>query len=123
MYMKGYKLSFGEIIVHSNNIAEIIIAEGVIMCERKVDELHDFLLGTLAAPFRVLINKRNAYSYSFEAQKIIVNLKEIEAIAFAVYSPSALMSIETIMNVNDRNDWNVKMFRSQEAALIWLKQA
>ncbi|GAA4293148.1 hypothetical protein [Aestuariibaculum suncheonense] len=118
--MKGYKLSFGEIIIHRNNLAEIIIGEGVIMCELKVDELHDFLLTNLAAPFKLLVNKKCSYSYTFEAQKNIVCLKEIEAIAFAVYSPSALMSIETIMNVNKRDVWNTKMFRSQEAALLWL---
>ncbi|MFD2725516.1 hypothetical protein [Hyunsoonleella rubra] len=63
--MKEYKLSFGTIIVLKDNLAEVIINEGVVMNEVMVDIYHDFLLSYLKAPFSLLINKKNSYSYTF----------------------------------------------------------
>ncbi|MCH4551473.1 MULTISPECIES: hypothetical protein [Aestuariibaculum] len=119
--MKGYRLSFGEIIIHNNSLAEVIVDEGEIMCELKVDEYHDFLLSSLVAPFKLLINKINSYSYTFEAQKIVGNLKEIAAMAVVISSQAGLMSTETLMSVGNSSDWNIKLFRGRDAALYWLE--
>ncbi|WMI66040.1 hypothetical protein RBH94_02505 [Aestuariibaculum sp. YM273] len=120
--MKSYRLSFGEIIIHDSSLAEVIVREGEVMCEQKVDEYHDFLLSSLVAPFKVLINKSNAYSYTFEAQKVIGDLQEIAAMAVVIASQAGLMSTETLMSVNNESKtWNIKFFRSRDAALYWLK--
>ncbi|WP_111309318.1 hypothetical protein [Confluentibacter sediminis] len=118
--MKSYKLSFATILILKNNLAEVIVDEGVIMNEIMVDLYHDFLLSNLQAPFTLLINKKNSYSYTFEAQKIIANLKEISRIAVVVSTNGALMSTETLIKINEGNDWNIRLFQEKEAALVWL---
>ncbi len=119
--MKSYNLSFGRIIILEDDLAEVIIDEGVIMDELMVDVYHDFLLSYLKAPFSLLINKKNSYSYTFEAQKVIANLKEIYAMAVIVGTDAAVMSTETLIKINETNNWNIKLFRTKPEAMEWLE--
>jgi hypothetical protein len=119
--MKSYKLSFGTIVLLSNKIAEVIVDEGVVMDEIMVDEYHDFLLNNLDAPFSLLINKKNSYTYTFGAQKVIANLNEIKAMGVVTKTSGAVMSTETLMNVNDNVFKNIQMFNKREEALEWLE--
>ncbi|MEN3322757.1 hypothetical protein VP395_03395 [Mariniflexile soesokkakense] len=118
--MKTYKLSFGTISIIESNIAEVIVNDGVEMDEVMVDEYHDFLLNYLEVPFSLLINKLNSYSYNFKAQKMIVNLKEINAMAVVVGTSGGLMSTETLIKMNENNNWNILLFHKREEALSWL---
>jgi len=102
------------------NLAEVIVNEGVIMNEIMVYLYHDFLLTNLKAPFALLINKKNSYSYTFEAQKIIANLKEISHMAVIVGTSGALMSSETLTKMNEANQWNIRLFHTRESALKWI---
>ncbi len=122
--MKSYKLSFGTIGLINDNLAEVIVDEGVEIDEVMVDEYHDFLLSTLEAPFYLLINKKNSYTYTFGAQQVITQLKEIDSMAVVTTTDAGIMSTKTLisMNYNDTS-LNVKMFREREEALAWLKKA
>ncbi|MEW4924923.1 hypothetical protein [Algibacter sp. 2305UL17-15] len=119
--MKEYKLSFGTIIILEEDLAEVIINEGVVMNEVMVDLYHDFLLSYLKAPFSLIINKKNSYSYTFEAQKTIANLKQIHLMAVVVGSAGALMSTETLIQMNEEQDWNIKLFNKRGEALEWVE--
>lgn len=121
MSMKQYKLSFGTIVILEDNLAEVIINEGVIMNEIMVDLYHDFLLSYLKAPFSLIINKKNSYSYTFEAQKMIANLDEIHCMAVVVGTKGALMSTKTLIQINEANDWNIKLFKTREEAIEWIQ--
>ncbi|MEC3905440.1 hypothetical protein VOI54_00265 [Tamlana sp. 2201CG12-4] len=118
--MKSYRLSFGTIELLNNNLAEIIVDEGIILDEVMVDEYHDFLLNNLEAPFSLLVNKKNPYSYTFEAQKIIAHLDEIQSMAVLVNSIGGVMSTETLMNINGNIHQNIKIFNEREEAINWL---
>lgn len=118
--MKSYKLTFGSITLLENNLAEVIVNEGVEMNEHSVQEFHDFLLENLAAPFSLLINRKHSYSYTFNAQRIIGRLEEIKAVAVVIASSGALMSTETLINLNKDRDWNIYIFQKREKALEWL---
>ncbi|SFZ89229.1 hypothetical protein SAMN05428642_10162 [Flaviramulus basaltis] len=120
--MKSYKLSFGTITILKNDLAEVIVDDGVVMDEVMVDEYHDFLLTNLDAPFSLLINKTNSYSYTYEAQKSIVNFKKINAMGVLVESNAGIMSTETLLSLNKDNNWNVRFFRAREDALVWLNK-
>src|SRR5690606_41425198 len=100
-YMKSYELPFATIIIHRNDLAEVIINEGVVLNALMVDVYHDFLLTYLQAPFTLLINNKNSYSYTFEAQRAIANLKEIKQMVFVVETNGALMSTETLIKLNE----------------------
>lgn len=120
--MKDYKLSFGTITIIKDDLAEVIINDGVEMDEIMVDEFHDFLLSFLKRPFFILMNKKYPYSYSFYAQKLVLNLKEIHSIAVLYYNIGGLMSTETLINMNESNNWNIEMFQSRDEALSWLEK-
>lgn len=118
--MKSLRLSFANIFVLGHNLAEVIIDEGVIMDEIMVDEYHDFLLTNLTAPFSLIINKQNCYSYTFEAQRTICNLKEIHLIAVIATTNGALMATETLIKINEHNNWNIELFKDRDLALKWI---
>ncbi|WP_100610767.1 hypothetical protein [Confluentibacter lentus] len=118
--MKSYRLSFATISILEKNLAEVIIDEGVIMDEIMVDAYHDFLLSNLSAPFSLLINKKNCYSYTFEAQKTICNLKEIHLIAVVVTTNGGLLSTQTLIKLNENSNWNIELFQERDLALEWI---
>lgn len=118
--MNRYRLSFGEINILSNSLAEVIVDEGIIMDGVMVDEYHDFLLSNLEPPFGLLVNKKYSYSYTFEAQTSIASLPEIKAMAIVINSQGGLMSTETLIKLNEASAWNIKMFHNREAAVTWL---
>ena len=118
--MKICDLSFGKIVIIHKNLAEVIVNEGIVMDEVMVDEYHDFLLNSLEAPFSLIINKKNSYSYTFAAQKVIAHLKEIKAMAVVSNTTGGVMSTETLMNVNGNYKWNIKLFNKREEAESWL---
>lgn len=118
--MNSLRLSFATISILEKNLAEVIIDEGVIMDEIMVDEYHDFLLTNLIAPFSLIINKQHCYSYTFEAQKTICNLKEIHLIAVIVTTNGALMSTETLIKINENKNWNIELFKDRDLALKWI---
>ena len=120
--MKVYKLSFGSVTILAPNLAEVVINEGVIMDELNIDEYHDFLLTNLDAPFSLLVNKKHAYTYTFEAQKIIGKLKGIKTTAVVTSTTGALMSTEMLMHINNDVRDTVKIFKSREEALAYLKK-
>ena len=115
---KVYKLSFGTIITINNHLAEVIIDDGVEMDEHLVDMYHDFLLSHLKAPFSLLINKKYSYSYTFEAQKVIANLDEIDNMAVLVGTLGSTLATKTIISLKGQD--NIEIFTTREEALDWL---
>ena len=118
--MSSYKLSFGTINILQSNLAEVIVDEGIIMDVAHVDEYHHFLLNNLEPPFCLLINKKYSYAYTFNAQKNIVHLEEMNSIAVVARTSGAVMSTETLININGNIYRNIKLFQDREDALIWL---
>ncbi|PIA79519.1 hypothetical protein BFR04_01355 [Gaetbulibacter sp. 4G1] len=118
--MKICNLSFGKIVILSKNLAEVIVDDGVLIDEVKVAEYHDFLLNSLESPFSLLINKKNAYSYTFSAQKNIASLKQIKAMAVVAHTTGGVMSTETLINVNGNYKLNIRVFYKREEAVTWL---
>lgn len=118
--MDLYELSFAKIIMLRRDIAEVMINEGVEMDLDMVDQYHEFLLSHLKAPFSLLINKVNAYTYNFDAQIRLATLKEIRAMAVVAYNHVTQLSTETLASYPREVDWNLKVFSDREAALNWL---
>ena len=61
--MDSYELSFGKIIILRNDLAEVIVNEGVEVDFGMVEEFHHFLLSNFTHSFSLLINKVNSYSF------------------------------------------------------------
>lgn len=118
--MKSYKLSFGTIKILKNNLAEIIVGEGVELDEVSVAEYHDFLLDHLEKPMYLLINKEKPYTYNFNAQMALASLEGVRAKAMVVYTSAAFMATQTVINMNKKAYANTQVFQERDAALSWL---
>ena len=118
--MDLYELQFGKIIILQDDIAEVIINDGIEMDLAMVETYHDFLIDHLVSPFSLLINKINAYTYNFEAQKKIATLPEIKAMAIVAYNRMTEHSTQALINFPRDNRWNVQIFNQRDKALNWL---
>ena len=118
--MNLYELPFAKIIILHEDIAEVIIDEAIVMDSHMVDEYHKFLLTHLQAPFSLLINKVNSYSYDFSAQTKLANLEEINAMAVVAYNRITKITTESMASYPRSKQWNLKVFPNREEALEWL---
>ena len=118
--MDLYELPFAKIIILRDDIAEVMINEGIQMDLKMVQQYHDFLLSHLHPPFSLLINKVNAYTYDFDAQEQLATLKEINAMAVVAYNRVTRIVTETLASYPRDVQWNLKIFSNREEALSWL---
>jgi hypothetical protein len=118
--MNTYSLSFGDITILQEHLAEGVIYDGIIMDDVIVDDYHNFLLLYLKPPFSLLINKKFAYSYTVGAQLKIGSLIQIDKMAVVAYSNLTEMATKSLINLNSKKLWNIKIFQERESALTWL---
>ena len=119
--MDLYELPFAKIILLEKDLAEVLIDDGIEMNAAMVDTYHDFLLTHLQAPFSLLINKVNAYTYDFEAQENLATLEQINAMAVVTYNRISAISTESLASMPRSMAWNLKIFSDRSEALAWLK--
>lgn len=116
--MEPYTLPFATINILRKDIAEVIINSGVEMNKAMVNDYHTFLLTHLTSPFSLLINKKNAYTYDYDAQQIIANLPEIKALAVVVYSDMSEIAQGALShNLDSQTTKKVDVFRDRTLAL------
>ena len=118
--MELHELPFAKIIILEDNLAEVVIDEGVIMNVEMVDQYHDFLLSHLRVPFSLLINKVNSYTYDFDAQNKLATLKEIQAMAVVAYTRITELTTDALASQPREVEWNLKIFNNRDEALAWL---
>lgn len=118
--MDDFNLDFAKIKLIRNDIAEIITNNGIELDLAMVNELHEFLTSHLRAPFSLLINKINSYTYSFEAQKQFGTIAQIQAMAAVAYRRSTILSTLSLAQLHRETPWNLKIFTDRETALKWL---
>lgn len=120
-----YWLSFGAIRKLSDDIAEVIVDNDVVMTLEMVEEYESFLQAHFPRPFGLLINRINNYSYTYEAQLSIGSLENIKALAVVNYHPSAQLSTQRIATIRTVDNWNIKQFSGlmlgYQKAKTWLE--
>ena len=118
--MDLHELPFAKIILLRDDIAEVMINDGVKMDIAMVEQYHDFLLSHLRAPFSILVNKINSYTYDFDAQEKLATLKEINAMAVVAYNPVTEITTEILASYPRNVKWNLRIFSNRDDALTWL---
>jgi len=118
--MDLHELPFAKIVILRDDIAEVMINDGVKMDMAMVEQYHDFLLSHLRAPFSLLINKINSYTYDFQAQEKLATLKEINAMAVVAYNRVTEITTETLASYPRDVEWNLEIFPNRDLALAWL---
>ena len=120
--METFKFSYATFHIIKEDMAELIIHEGVEMTKEWVEHLHTFLKTHLKAPFSVLVNRKNSYSYSYEGQVALFTIPEIHTVAMVVYNKISQMSAEYMIRQGRKVNWQAKIFRDREKALMWLQK-
>ena len=118
--METYELPFATINILREDIAEVIVNEGVEMNVDMVQQYHDFLLSHLTPPFALLINKIHSYSYDFRAQEKLATLEEIKAMAVVAYHRTTVITTYMLAAYPRKIKWNLKIYRNRDEALAWL---
>ena len=118
--MDLHELPFAKIIILQDDVAEVLIDDGVVMNTEMVNRYHDHLVTHLRAPFSLLINKVNSYSYDFDAQENLATLEQINAMAVVAYNRITRISTESLASIPRVEKWNLKIFSDRETALSWL---
>jgi len=119
--MDLHELSFAKIIIHQNNIAEVIVNNEIEITKKIVDEYHRFLISYLQDPFSLLINKKNSYSYSFEGHQQLRTIKGITAIAVVVYNQVTAESTKLLASYPRNIPLDLEMFSNRDQAFNWLQ--
>ncbi len=123
--MHKHRLSFADINIISDSIAEIIIDEGVKVSIEMVEEYDNFLACIFKGNYGVLINKVNNYSYSPEAQFIMGSSENIVAIAAVNYTEQGNASSKEIAGRRAIDQLNVMTFSGLnlgwQEAMSWLQ--
>jgi hypothetical protein len=126
--MSAHILSLGQIIILQDDIAEVIASEGIEIDVTMLQEYHTFLVENLKHPFALLINKKNAYTYTFETQQLLGKLNPINeralvnARAVVTYNNIAETTIKNLASMPREIPWNMKSFNDRQPALNWLKE-
>ncbi|WP_077337824.1 hypothetical protein [Pseudocolwellia agarivorans] len=119
-------LSFGFINILSENIAEIIINNNVVITLEMVDEYEQFLTEHFKGDFGLLINRVNHYSYTFEAKLTIGSLEGLKAMAVVYYNDISKKSTHSILTTREVDNFNLKMFSGLElgwqTGIDWLNK-
>ena len=119
--MTTHKLSFANIKILAPDLAEVIVDHGVEMTGSMVDEYHDFLRGHLSAPFSLLINKINEYSYDFSAQEKLAAIPEIDRMAVVAYKRATVNVTRLMTKIPREYQWQLEIFSDRNTALAWLQ--
>jgi hypothetical protein len=119
--MITHKLSFGEITLLQEDIAEVIVNDRVEFNLEMVAEYHEFLINKMKCLFSLLINKLNSYTYTFEAQQHLATLTDINAMAVVSYSNITELTTKSLIQVSREINWKIKIFNEREVALQWLQ--
>jgi len=117
--MDLFDLSFGKINILREDIAEVVIDEGVEIDAAMVEEFHQFLISYFEKPYTVLLNNINPHSYSFEAIINWGNLPEMKAMAAVAYS-NISNTISNVLASFQQPDSNFQVFSNKTEALGWL---
>lgn len=119
--MTAHLLSHTQIIILQEDIAEVIINEGVEINLEMLAEIHEILINHLKSPFSLLINKLNHYALSFEAQQQMSRLTQVNARAVVVYDKASEASSRLIAHTSRQKPQNFQIFYDRHSALEWLQ--
>ncbi len=120
--MRDNRLSFCEVIPVSAEITETIVDENIEVDNNMIEEYHEWLAEHHDGNIGLLINKKNHYSYSFDAQLEIGMIDSIKAIAVIVPDASREIAANSILNMGIRKNISHQVFYNRQKAIYWLEE-
>lgn len=117
------RFSFGNLIILSDQLGEVIVDEGVDVDVAMVEEIHQVFLSSFPGKFSLLINKTNSYSSQLEALIKFGELKAINKIAVFAPNKMAKLSADFSATIPSSKKLNIEVFTDRAQAMSWLHQA
>ena len=118
--MEIFELSFVKIIKLDDDLAEVIVNEGVNYDLDMLNDYHDWIRQNMKHPCYILVNRINTYAYTFDAIQKLGTIEEIKAIGMVVYTRASKVAAETLREFPKNRPWNSQIFNSRDDALAWL---
>lgn len=121
--VKEYRLDFCTIYHRDDGITIIEINDGVNLDGNMAKELTDLKIRVLGdRPLALLSNRKNSYSFTFEALFTLANLPNLIGLAIVIYNPQSRLLVET-QNIflSTMNKVPVKIYTNILDAEKWLK--
>jgi len=115
------RLRFCELIPLSDTITEVIADRNIEIDIDDVNTYHDWLSRHHDGDIAVLVNKKNHYSYTFDAQREINNLEEMKAIAYVIYDHATELALRGLLKIKSRRKIPYYISYDYDEALNWLK--
>ncbi len=123
--MMEYTLSFAKINILTDNVAEVIVKQGIEISLEMAEEYNNFLTEKFPSSFALLINKVNEYTFAFEAQLTMASHLNLAAIAVITYKDEDKESVIKLADLRSLDGWNLKIFNGlnlgRQAGLDWLQ--
>ena len=114
------ELDFCTIAIMSENVAEIVVHQGVEVSSAMVEQCFALVRKSLRAPFCLMVNERNSHSYDFGAQTALGAIDDLLAVALVSEKPLMDMAACCLMRQPRPTRWPMAVFSSREDALALL---
>ena len=118
-----YKLSFCEIEQLSDNIFEVTINEGATIDKKCALEAEKFWHDLRKEPYRLLVNNKNKFSYSFMGSQKIGEHSLEQKTAVLINDPISKDQMKEVLELKKMfgNVTNRKVFEDRKEAIKWLE--
>ncbi|AWB68756.1 hypothetical protein C2869_21190 [Saccharobesus litoralis] len=120
--LASYKISLGTLNALTHDIAEVIADEGIEIDLDMVHEYHQCLKQHFTSPCSVLVNKKNTYTYTFDAQLTIGTSEQIKSLAIVTYNHATEITAKNLANFPRTKSWDTQFFTDRQSAIDWLIQ-
>ncbi len=118
--MNTTKLPYADIRILSENIIELSFNEGVEVDKEMVDEIHQIIESNRDDNALLMVNHRNDYDYSFDAQTRLFDADLLDAVALIAYSSVTLLVYRSILQLPSNQNLNVEVFSSRDDGIQWI---
>ena len=117
---KKLETDFASAEVDDNGIIHVTGKEGADVTKEDFELLDEWMKSLNLNKLIVFADRSQSYSHTFDAQKYLMDKKNITALAMYVTSPVKLELAEMAKDVYLRN-FPVKVFTDKKEAMKWLK--
>ncbi len=116
-----HKLTFCNIEIIEDNIAEVIFNKNVLVSEDMVDEFLQALQDDVGTGISVMVNKVTTYTYRYDALVKLSHSTIIKNLALVAYDDVSISMSEFNRQKFNKTDKNINVFTVREEALAWLR--
>jgi len=122
--MEKYRLSFAQINIINDCIAEVIFDEGIDISIEMMEEVEILISNFFKNNFGIIVNKIYSYTYSLGATLNMGSMERMKSIAVINYTKEGIAITQDIVNIRATDKLNIKQFHGLELgwqlAFDWL---